>query len=236
MRARGGRRREYQPVCSSLSASSHPRDVAASLAALGCRQFYLADLDAIEGGPPQWDGIEQAARSCETLHLDGGWRSAERLAQLTDFARERELNIQPVIGLESLEDLSELRAMIAAAGGVSVSFSLDLRDGQPITRIAAWRNLSVWEIAEQVANAGFHRWIVLDLAHVGSGSGAPTASLCRGLVQRYPQLPVWTGGGVSACEDLDELASAGCQAVLIASAIHDGKITAADVLRCSQSL
>jgi len=37
------------------------------------------------------------------------------------------------------------------------------------------------------------------------------------------------GGGVRGAEDLRSVAASGCDAVLVASALHDGRLTAADL-------
>ena len=70
--------------------------------------------------------------------------------------------------------------------------------------------------------------IVLDLAAVGTGQGTPTLELCGALKQKYPQLEIITGGGVNSAEDLARLEWC-CDAALIASAIHDGRLTVDDL-------
>src|SRR4051812_28304479 len=53
VRGVAGRRHEYQPVVSSLTASSWPVDVAGAFREhFGLAELYLADLDAIAGAAP----------------------------------------------------------------------------------------------------------------------------------------------------------------------------------------
>jgi phosphoribosylformimino-5-aminoimidazole carboxamide ribotide isomerase len=47
----------------------------------------------------------------------------------------------------------------------------------------------------------------------------------------YSQIELLTGGGVRNVGDLRHLAASGCDAVLVASALHDGRLTAADLAR-----
>ena len=55
VRGVGGRRDEYRPLVSRLVPSSRPLDVADAIAShFDCREFYVADLDAILGGEPAW--------------------------------------------------------------------------------------------------------------------------------------------------------------------------------------
>jgi phosphoribosylformimino-5-aminoimidazole carboxamide ribotide isomerase len=53
--------------------------------------------------------------------------------------------------------------------------------------------------------------------------------LCRELRGVYPQLELLTGGGVRNVGDLRQLVASGCDAVLVASALHDGRLSAADL-------
>jgi phosphoribosylformimino-5-aminoimidazole carboxamide ribotide isomerase len=71
---------------------------------------------------------------------------------------------------------------------------------------------------------GISRLIVLDLARVGGGAGTGTDDLCRHIASTYPQVEVIAGGGVAGPADLGRLASAGVRGVLVASALHDGRL------------
>jgi phosphoribosylformimino-5-aminoimidazole carboxamide ribotide isomerase len=72
--------------------------------------------------------------------------------------------------------------------------------------------------------------IVLDLARVGAGRGldVPLLAELRGLLP--PECALVAGGGVSGWRDLELLAGAGCDAVLVASALLDGRLRAAEVV------
>jgi phosphoribosylformimino-5-aminoimidazole carboxamide ribotide isomerase len=71
--------------------------------------------------------------------------------------------------------------------------------------------------------------IVLDLADVGVSRGTGTLDLVRRLRSAHPQLELTAGGGVRGIDDLRQLADAGCDAALVASALHDGRITPDEV-------
>jgi len=85
------------------------------------------------------------------------------------------------------------------------------------------------EIGVRAGEAGIKRTIVLDLEQVGVGQGVQTLDLCRRLHDCCPQSQLIAGGGVRQIEDLHVLQSAGVDAVLIASALHDGRIGRDDV-------
>lgn len=71
--------------------------------------------------------------------------------------------------------------------------------------------------------------IVLDLAGVGVDGGVPTLPLCRAIRSEFPDVQVITGGGVRGRGDLQALAAADVDGVLVASALHNGQVTPEDV-------
>jgi phosphoribosylformimino-5-aminoimidazole carboxamide ribotide isomerase len=79
--------------------------------------------------------------------------------------------------------------------------------------------------------------IVLDLAGVGEDAGVRALDVCRRAAKmantRGTPLQLVSGGGVRGIDDLAALADAGCSAALVASALHDGRIAAADVAELS---
>ena len=80
------------------------------------------------------------------------------------------------------------------------------------------------QIAAKALESGVRRLIVLDLADVGVGAGVGTGDLCRRLKNAYPHLQLTAGGGVRNIDDVRRLESCGVDYVLVASALHDGRI------------
>jgi phosphoribosylformimino-5-aminoimidazole carboxamide ribotide isomerase len=87
----------------------------------------------------------------------------------------------------------------------------------------------VWSIAAQAVGLGVRRLLVLDLARVGGGAGTGTDALCARLAAAYPEVEVSAGGGVRGVANLRRLRDCGLRAALVASALHDGSLTAADL-------
>jgi phosphoribosylformimino-5-aminoimidazole carboxamide ribotide isomerase len=109
-------------------------------------------------------------------------------------------------------------------------FSIDLHEGQPRTKIDRWLNSPPVDLAYRALAHGISRLIVLDLADVGAGGGTRTLETCRQIRQTLgAAVELTTGGGVRGGKDLLALADAGCDAALVASALHDGRLTAAEV-------
>ena len=231
VRGIGGRRDEYRPIESQLAADARPETVAAALAArFGFRRAYVADLDAIRFGRPDlraWQAISAAGLD---ILLDAGIGRREAAAQITnqlaavDIATDK---VQLVIGLETLEQPLALWQIIDLVGADRVYFSLDLKNGKPLVRIDDWRSLAAADIAHVAADAGIKQMIVLDLADVGTGRGTATIDLCSRLKTDFgEEVRLIAGGGVRGLGDLQQLTLAGCDAALVASALHDGRLTA----------
>ena len=83
-------------------------------------------------------------------------------------------------------------------------------------------------IAARAVNAGASTVIVIDLARVGTRSG-PDLALLAGVRKAIPGVTLIAGGGVRGPDDLSRLAESGCNGVLLASSLHDGRIGVDDV-------
>jgi HisA/HisF family protein len=229
VRGVGGRRDEYRPIVSRLTASSRPLDVANALAShFVCRELYVADLDAIGGTEPNWPLYAALHEQGFRLWVDAGIRHRARAYQLAAAGIE-----SIVAGLETLAGPAELAEM-AQALGERLVFSLDLHQGEPLGDRYAWQHQDAESIAAEAVRLGVRRVLVLDLGRVGCEGGTGTRDLCTRLCAKYPQLSVCTGGGVRHRGDLDELQNCGVQAVLVASALHDGRLCRDDFLSPSE--
>jgi phosphoribosylformimino-5-aminoimidazole carboxamide ribotide isomerase len=72
--------------------------------------------------------------------------------------------------------------------------------------------------------------LLLDLARVGTGKGTGTMTLLKRLRAEDSDLEITVGGGVSHGAELLALEKAGADAVLVGSALHDGRLGVADLL------
>jgi phosphoribosylformimino-5-aminoimidazole carboxamide ribotide isomerase len=93
---------------------------------------------------------------------------------------------------------------------------------------AGW-NDQPQEIVRQAARERVCAILPLDLADVGTGTGGSTDSLCRFIRREFPQMGLIAGGGVRGVDDLNRFHSLGVDAVLVASALHDGRLSHEDV-------
>jgi phosphoribosylformimino-5-aminoimidazole carboxamide ribotide isomerase len=238
VRGVAGRRSEYRPIESRLCDSAEPADVARALVShFSFDAIYVADLDAIAGAEPAWELYEAIAASGSRLLVDAGLRDLARARELAAFRVSGKPLSGVIAGLESVDSPWLLAEMISMVGADRLIFSLDLRAGTPLTAAAAWQGMTADQIAETAYQCGARRMILLDLADVGVGQGVGTIELCQRLRATAPfradagaeRVQLIAGGGVRGRPDLDRLSAAGCDAALVASALHDGRLSPADV-------
>jgi phosphoribosylformimino-5-aminoimidazole carboxamide ribotide isomerase len=223
VRGVAGRRAEYRPVVSRLTASCRPLDVAGAFRShFGLTELYLADLDAIAGAAPALSVYGELRAAGFRLWVDAGLRTPEAESLVG-------AGVEGIVaGLETLPG-PETLARLCRDWGERIVFSLDLKEGRPLGTLDGWQAADAWSVAAAAVAAGVRRLLVLDLARVGVGAGSGTEELCGRLVRTYPGLEVAAGGGVRDRADLERLRAAGVRAVLVASALHDGRLSREDL-------
>lgn len=225
VRGVAGKREQYRPITSRLSTSARPQDVARAVRdRLGLSELYLADLDAIGGAEPAWSVYAELQHSGHGLLVDAGVQETAQADSL------RQAGIETVVvGLETLPGPRVLEEILDSLGPEACVFSLDLRQGVPLGELAGWKQPDASGVACQAMECGVRRMIVLDLARVGVGDGIGTEHLCRQIRSADPRLELIAGGGVRTADDLDRLRRIGLDGVLVASALHDGRIDAEEI-------
>lgn len=227
VRGVAGRRQEYRPLVSQLTSSCQALEVARAFRdRLGLNEVYLADLDAIAGGPPSYNAYADIQCLGISLWLDAGIREASMAAPLARAGIER-----IVLGLETIAAPTVLEEVGREWGFERIVFSLDLRDGTPIGNAGAWEKWDAWSIAVRAIQAGIKSMILLDLARVGMGSGTGTEELGARLAHAFPEVEGIVGGGIRGLQDLLRLKAIGIRRALVASALHDGRLSREESLK-----
>src|SRR5581483_11631303 len=130
--ARGGARSTYAPVSSQLVGDGVGDPIALARAyrtVLHCAELYVADLDAILAGAPQHDVVRAVAAQGGSCWVDMAVDSPHRAIETMEDGASR-----VVVGLETLATREGLEPIVDAVGASRVVFSLDLQEGQPLTR------------------------------------------------------------------------------------------------------
>ncbi|MBV9802549.1 MAG: hypothetical protein JO130_05140 [Solirubrobacterales bacterium] len=215
--ARRGRRAEYAPLRSPLVDGCEPVAVARALcAACRTRTLYVADLDALAGEALN-EAILTALASVADPWVDAGATTPEAAAALRRAGVARN-----VVGTESLGAEARIDPPVV--------LSVDLRDGRlisPDRRLAGRAPSAAVPLARALE---VRELLVIDLARVGAGTGPPLDAV-EELTTALPGVSVYAGGGVRDDADLRALESAGAAGALVATALHDGRITPSSALR-----
>ena len=213
VRAQLGDRASYRRLESPLSPTSDPVDVVRGLLAVyPFPTLYVADLDAIQGDGDNFAALRRIREAFPGLQMwiDNGAAASAAIEALIDA----DLGA-PVIGSELQPD----SALVAQhSDSRRVVLSLDFRGDafQGPEEILA--EPALWP----------QRVIVMTLARVGSGTGpdvqriAATRSIAGGR-------EIYAAGGVRDAGDLSALKAAGAAGALIATALHERRIVAADL-------
>lgn len=211
-----GKRAQYRPLATALCASSDPVAVLRAYLNLApFTVFYLADLNAIQhqdiaANRAQIDRLRQSFPQPEWW-LDSGFQHPGQLAGLPPKTR-------PVLGSESQTDIAAFSNLLDAARAHAPLLSLDFKEG---------RFLGPAELLDEP-----RRWprdvIVMQLDRVGVDRGPDTVGV-RSAGDKRLRRQLYAAGGVRDNADLKRLAGAGFSGVLVASALHDGRLTPAEL-------
>lgn len=209
VRAERGARDSYAPIKTGLAASSRPADVVAGFLALhDFPVIYIADLDAIERRGSHEDEIRalEAAYPNVLFWIDAGISDDKAARALLASCRS-----SLVLGSENLLD-SGLCA--AHADDSRVLLSLDFRGDAFQGPRDLLHEPSFWP----------GRVIVMTLAKVGSHEGPDLARLKEIVAKAGARRCVYAAGGLRGGDDLISLDELGVRGVLVASALHDGRL------------
>jgi len=214
-----GRRSEYQPLKSVLCASAEPLDVALAFKALGFSELYVADLDAITGERANFSVLKQIADVTGLrLMVDAGIANLKRAEKVLSSHVSK-----VIIGTETLSSMSFVGEAVKFLGKERVVVSLDLKGEKVISGFELGRFRNPVDLLREFQGMGVDQIIVLDLARVGSETGVNMPLLKE--VLRNLKVKVFVGGGARDIKGLVELKNIGVFGVLIATALHSGRIS-----------
>ena len=215
--AREGRRAEYAPIQSNLCKGADPETIMAALLRLHPFQtFYFADLDAIQRLGSNHEVLDRLHDRFPDIEfwVDAGIADEATLRRWVAAGLGR-----TVIGSESLHDADFMLQARNICKDSAPVLSLDfLGEEFRGPKLLLDNPELYWP----------HHVLAMNLQRVGSRKG-PDFPLIIELAHRVPGCRVYAAGGVRSVQDLEQVAAAGAAGALIASALHDGRIGAAEL-------
>jgi len=231
--AKGGQRHEYRPVDSKLIQDSDPVNVARAVYnQTGCKWLYVADIDSFAGANPNWAAYQSLLDAGFKLLIDADWISGDRVeAAISKFANAK--NVKLILSTETIEALHQfdvLRKILD--NNIDVCFSIDMKGEHVIAKTPKVAALTPLQLVHEVYQRGVRNFILLNLETVGTNTGIEMnnsafdrKALITEIANELPEARLISGGGVRDHKDCQAFLSAGCQQVLVASAIFDCRIT-----------
>jgi phosphoribosylformimino-5-aminoimidazole carboxamide ribotide isomerase len=218
--ARMGRRDQYRPIETPLASGAEPLDVARGLLSIHpFATIYVADLDAIEGCGDNNAALARLQATFPALRfwVDNGAADPAVAAQWLEAGLGH-----LVLGSESQKDDTLLRRFSTDS---RVILSLDYRGDSFVGPAAVLSEPDTWP----------SRIIVMTLGRVGSARGPDlervTAIRAKAIRAKAMGKCIYAAGGVRDAADLAALARAGITGALVASSLHDGRLTGAQIAR-----
>ncbi|MEM7222818.1 MAG: HisA/HisF-related TIM barrel protein [Pseudomonadota bacterium] len=214
--ARAGAREAYLPIRTPLAPDATPLAVVEGLMGLHpFRRLYVADLDAIAQAGDHGAELARIAAAFPALDLwvDRGLGAPGPCREWLSAVPHR-----LVLGSESQSDPTLAKTLERDFGMQRLALSLDFRDGAFLGPPKLFRDAALWP----------RDVIVMTLARVGGTLGPDLESLIE-IRRRAPERRIYGAGGVRDGKDLKALAAAGAAGVLVASALHDGRLGPEDL-------
>ena len=214
-----GERNRYQPLRSVLCTSEDPLDLALAFESLGFSGLYLADLDAIFGKSVNLNVYKRIiTQTSLDLMVDAG------IADITKACEVMETGVSRiVVGSETLHSLDFVSDAVNSFGEANIIVSIDQKGGKVLSASESIASMDAISVAQKLASLGVRRLILLDLDLVGTEHGINLAFLSDFFEQT--RVDVLVGGGIRSLRELEKLRTIGIYGALVATVLHNGKIT-----------
>jgi phosphoribosylformimino-5-aminoimidazole carboxamide ribotide isomerase len=186
----------------------------------GAATLHLVDLDgAFEGERANADAIDTVIDAVDVpTQLGGGIRTTEDAVDLLARGVDR-----VILGTAAVEN-PEIVAEISEEYPGSVVVSLDAKDGEVV--VEGWTEsagITPVDAAERYEELGAAAILFTNVDVEGQLEGV-AAEPVRELVEAT-EIPVIASGGVATLEDARALKETGAAAVVVGSALYEGKFT-----------
>jgi phosphoribosylformimino-5-aminoimidazole carboxamide ribotide isomerase len=159
-----------------------------------------------------------AAQTGLKLMVDAGITGIERTQTLLDSGVSK-----VVVGTETLQRKGFVKEAVERFGSQRVILSLDLKGEKVMVKQGFDGCVTPLYLLREFKKMGVEQVIVLDLARVGSSEGVNVGFL-KSVIAEIG-VDIYVGGGVRDINDLVELQKIGVSGALVATALHNGKIS-----------
>ena len=186
----------------------------------GAETLHLVDLDgAFEGERQNASAVDAILDAVDVdVQLGGGIRTADDAVDLLDRGVDR-----VILGTAAIEQ-PEIVEEISEQHPESVMVSLDAKEGEVL--VSGWTEgtgLDPAEAAARYEKLGAGAILFTDVDVEGQLEGVQTDTVRR--VVDAVDIPVVASGGVATLDDIAALREAGAAAVVVGTALYEGRFT-----------
>ncbi len=128
-----------------------------------------------------------------------------------------------VIGSETLKSLDFVSQAVGTFGEDKIVVSIDQKKGKLLSDSEAIASMEAVSFGKKLAGVGVRQIILLDLDRVGTEHGI-NLSLIRTILEQTG-VDLLVGGGIKSLYELEDLRSLGVSGALVATVLHNGKVT-----------
>jgi phosphoribosylformimino-5-aminoimidazole carboxamide ribotide isomerase len=192
---------DYERV---VERTPEPADAAGRAVAAGARRIHLVDLDGARRGTVRPELVRAVAAAGAPVQASGGIRSLADAETLLEAGADR-----VVVGTAAWPDPEPWRSL-----GDALVLAIDVRDGE--LRTSGWVTGAGVTFEEALDRAAGVRVLVTAIDRDGTLAGPDVALVARAA---SAGLRVMAAGGVRSPNDVEALAAAGAEAVIVGRAL-----------------
>lgn len=202
--------------------SENPLEMAMEFEDNGIEFLHLVDLDGAKSGHIINHKVLEQLASKTNLKIDfgGGVKSDEDLVMAFECGAT-----QVTAGSVAVRDPKRVASWLDNFGSQRIILGADVNQGK--IALQGWTQTSELELKpflENYIGKGVQSVICTDISKDGMLAG-PATGLYKDLLSSFPSLSLIASGGVSSMQDLEDLASVGCEGAIVGKAIYEGRIS-----------
>ena len=213
--ARQGKRQTYRPLATPLCPEPDILAVTrAYLSVFPFKTFYIADLNAIENNGNNHALITRLLETNDEISL---WIDSGLKLFISENSSPFQDRVSNVLGSETGIAIDQLADYTRKPDSI---LSLDYTGRRLLG------NIDLLERPDLLPQ----RLILMALERIGSNRGPDLERICN-LIDKLPDKQVYAAGGVRNADDLRLLSAHGVHGALLASSLHNKKITSGHLLQ-----
>ena len=198
-----------------------PVEFTKSLEEHGIRKVHLVDLDGARDGEPKNEAFIHLIKAYTQLEINsaGGLQTDGAVAKAFECGAT-----SITVGAAAVTFPHFFEGWLMSYGRENVWLAADAWDGK--VRIRGWQqatNVALFDLLHRNYKRGLKYAKVTDISRDGTLEG-PNFDLYKQIVQEFPDLTVYSSGGVRSVDDIRQLEETGVKGVVVGKALYEGKI------------